>query len=112
MPVFEMLEQNGLEVFLLNARQTKNLPGRKSDVQECQWLLKLHAFGLLNNSFQPTQVGGLCEVHQALFTSPALRQLFYLSGVYLRLLANKACSTSGNEKGNPKSHGGDRLLDA
>jgi transposase len=54
MPVFEMLEQNGLEVYWVNARHTKNLPGRKSDVQECQWLLKLHAFGLLNNSFQPT----------------------------------------------------------
>jgi transposase len=37
-----------------NARHTKNVPGRKSDIQECQWLLKLHAFGLLNNSFQPT----------------------------------------------------------
>src|ERR1700684_4203821 len=54
MPVFEILQQHGLEVFLVNARHTKNLPGRKSDVQECQWLLKLHAFGLLNNSFQPT----------------------------------------------------------
>ena len=54
MPVFEILEQHGLEVFLVNARHTKNVPGRKSDIQECQWLLKLHAFGLLNNSFQPT----------------------------------------------------------
>ena len=54
MPVLEVLEQNGLEVYLVNARHTKNLPGRKSDVQECQGLLKLHAFGLLNNSFQPT----------------------------------------------------------
>ncbi len=54
MPVFEILEQNGLEVFLVNARHTKNVPGRKSDVQECQWLLKLHAFGLLNHSFQPS----------------------------------------------------------
>jgi hypothetical protein len=54
MPVFEVLEQHGLEVYLVNARHTKNLPGRKSDVQECRWLLKLHAFGLLNNSFQPT----------------------------------------------------------
>jgi transposase len=53
MPVFEMLEQNGLEVYLVNARDTKNLPGRKSDVQECQWLLKLHTFGLLGNSSQP-----------------------------------------------------------
>ena len=54
MPVFEILEQHGLEVYLVNAQHTKNVPGRKSDVQECQWLLKLHTFGLLNNSFQPT----------------------------------------------------------
>ena len=54
MPVYEVLEQSGLHVHLVNARHTKNLPGRKSDVQECQWLLKLHTFGLLNNSFQPT----------------------------------------------------------
>jgi transposase len=54
MPVLEVLEQHGLEVYLVNARHTKNVPGRKSDVQECQWLLKLHAFGLLNNSFQPS----------------------------------------------------------
>ena len=54
MPVFEVLEEQGLEVYLVNAQHTKNVPGRKSDVQECQWLLKLHAFGLLNNSFQPS----------------------------------------------------------
>jgi transposase len=54
MPAFEILEQQGLEVFLVNAQHTKNVPGRKSDIQECQWLLKLHAFGLLNNSFQPS----------------------------------------------------------
>ena len=50
MPAFEILEQQGLEVYLVNAQHTKNVPGRKSDIQECQWLLKLHAFGLLNNS--------------------------------------------------------------
>jgi transposase len=54
MPVFEILQQRGLEVYLVNARHTKNLPGRKSDIAECQWLLKLHTFGLLNNSFQPS----------------------------------------------------------
>ena len=54
MPVLEVLEQAGLKVFLVNAQHTKNVPGRKSDIQECQWLLKLHAFGLLNNSFQPS----------------------------------------------------------
>src|SRR6516225_1892463 len=51
----EVLEAAGLEVYLVNARGTKNLPGRKSDVQECQWLLKLHTYGLLRNSFRPPQ---------------------------------------------------------
>lgn len=49
----EALEKAGLEVFLVNAQGTKNLPGRKSDVQECQWLMKLHTYGLLRNSFRP-----------------------------------------------------------
>ena len=52
--VFDILEQAGLEVYLVNARDTKNLPGRKSDVQESQWLMKLHTYGLLRNSFRPT----------------------------------------------------------
>jgi transposase len=53
--VFNVLEQAGLEVYLVNARDTKNLPGRKSDVQESQWLMKLHTYGLLRNSFRPPQ---------------------------------------------------------
>lgn len=52
-PIYEILEERGFEVYLVNARHTKNLPGRKSDVQESQWLLKLHTYGLLSNSFQP-----------------------------------------------------------
>jgi len=52
-PLYDILEERGLEVYLVNARHTKNLSGRKSDVQECQRLLKLHTYGLLNNSFQP-----------------------------------------------------------
>jgi transposase len=55
LPVYEILTEEGLEVFLVNARHTKNLPGRKTDVQECQWLLQLHTFGLLNNSFRPPE---------------------------------------------------------
>jgi transposase len=51
--VYDILEQAGLEVYLVNARDTKNLPGRKSDVQESQWLMKLHTYGLLRNSFRP-----------------------------------------------------------
>ena len=40
---------------MVNAQHTKTLPGRKTDVQECQWLQKLHSFGLLNPSFRPAE---------------------------------------------------------
>jgi transposase len=53
--VYDILEQAGFEVYLVNARDTKNLPGHKSDVQESQWLMKLHTYGLLRNSFRPFQ---------------------------------------------------------
>jgi transposase len=53
--VYDILEEADLEVYLVNARETKNLPGRKSDVQESQWLMKLHTYGLLRNSFRPSQ---------------------------------------------------------
>jgi transposase len=53
--VQEVLEREGIEVYLVNARGTKSLPGRKSDVQECQWLMKLHTYGLLRNSFRPPE---------------------------------------------------------
>ena len=52
-PVYDVLEQYGFEVWLVNAQDTRNLPGRKSDVQESQWLLKLHTYGLLRRSFRP-----------------------------------------------------------
>ncbi len=52
-PAFEILQENGLEVCLVNARHAKNVPGRKTDVQDCQWLQQLHSFGLLRGSFHP-----------------------------------------------------------
>lgn len=42
----------GRRVVLANAQHTTNVPGRKSDVQECQWLMKLHTYGLLRDSFR------------------------------------------------------------
>jgi transposase len=54
LPLYDILDARGLEVYLVNARHTKNLPGRKTDVQESQWLLKLHTYGLLRNSFYPS----------------------------------------------------------
>ena len=51
--LYQILERAGLEVVLVNARHCKNLPGRKSDVQDCQWLQHLHSVGLLRGSFRP-----------------------------------------------------------
>lgn len=52
-PVFEILETRGFQVILVNARHVKNLPGRKSDVSDCEWLRDLHILGLLRGSFRP-----------------------------------------------------------
>jgi transposase len=54
-PLFEILESRGLEVYLVNARHLKNVPGRKSDVMDCQWLQQLHTYGLLRASFRPAE---------------------------------------------------------
>jgi transposase len=50
--LYDQLTQHGIEVVVVNAQHTKNVPGRKTDVQEAQWLMKLHTYGLLSNSFQ------------------------------------------------------------
>ena len=54
-PLYEVLDQRGFKICLANARDTKNLPGRKSDVQEAEWVRKLHSYGLLRNSFRPPE---------------------------------------------------------
>src|SRR3954467_225986 len=52
-PVFQILETRAFEVFLVNAQHVRNVPGRKSDVSDCQWIQYLHAGGLLKASFRP-----------------------------------------------------------
>jgi len=52
-PLFELLEERGFHVLLVNARHVKNVSGRKSDVLDCQWLQQLHTFGLLSGAFRP-----------------------------------------------------------
>jgi transposase len=59
-PVYEVLEQRGLKVWLVDARQMKYVPGRKSDVQDCQWLQKLMSLGLLRAAWRPD--GEVCVV--------------------------------------------------
>jgi transposase len=52
-PTYEVLEARGFKVCVVNARHIKNVPGRKSDVKDCQWIRRLHGFGLLTASFRP-----------------------------------------------------------
>jgi transposase len=63
-PVFQMLEEAGFEVCLVNARHIKNVPGKKTDVVDCQWIQYLHAVGLLRSSFRPS--GEICAIRSIL----------------------------------------------
>ena len=52
-PVYQILESRGFEVYLVNAHHVKKVPGRKTDVSDCQWIQYLHSVGLLRGSFRP-----------------------------------------------------------
>ena len=49
--LYEMLEETGIDVWLVDGRQTKQVPGRKTDVKDCQWIQQLHSYGLLKRCF-------------------------------------------------------------
>ena len=74
-PVFEVLEQRGFKVYLVNARHVKSVSGRKSDVLDCQWLQQLMSFGLLSAAFRPGEE--IC----------ALRAVMRLRSTYVRYQA-------------------------
>jgi transposase len=59
-PLFQILEKRNIEVCLVNARHVKNVPGRKTDVEDCQWIQHLHSVGLLRGSFRPD--GEICAI--------------------------------------------------
>ena len=52
-PIYDLLEQHGIQPYLVNARHVKTVPGRKTDWNDAQWLQKLHSLGLLHASFRP-----------------------------------------------------------
>lgn len=60
--LYELLEREGFEVILVNAQHLKHVPGRKSDVLDCQWLRQLHSYGLLSASFRPAEA--MCVLRQ------------------------------------------------
>jgi transposase len=63
-PAFELLESQGFEVLLVNARHIRNVPGRKTDMLDCQWIQMLHACGLLKGSFRPSD--DICQLRALL----------------------------------------------
>ena len=72
-PLFQILEARGFQVLLVNAHHVKNVPGRKSDVSDCQWLQYLHSVGLLRGSFRPEQA--VCTVRSILRHRDGLVQM-------------------------------------
>ncbi len=72
-PLFQILEDRGLEVCLVNARHVKNVPGRRTDVCDCQWLQFLHSVGLLRASYRPEQE--VCAIRSLLRHRESLVQM-------------------------------------
>jgi len=72
-PLFQILEARGIEVHLVNAQHVHHVPGRKSDVLDCQWLQYLHSVGLLKASFRPEQA--VCEIRSLMRHRDNLVQL-------------------------------------
>lgn len=60
-PLYEMLESAGIEPVLVNARELRHVPGRKTDIQDCQWIQLLHSCGLLRGSFRPSEAICRCR---------------------------------------------------
>jgi transposase len=80
-PLFQKLEGARLEVVLVNARHLKQVPGRKTDLKDCQWIQRLHSYGLLNGSFRPSDV--ICRLrtfmrHRANLVDACSQQVLHM----------------------------------
>jgi transposase len=79
-PVYEILETRGIDVIVANARDARSVPGRKSDVNDAQWLQRLHACGLLRASFRPGRdiaaLRGYLRVRERLLEYAAASDLY------------------------------------
>jgi transposase len=87
-PVYDLLSASGFEVHLVNPRAIKQVPGRKSDVSDCQWLQELHSLGLLRGAFRPSEeaieVRELVRQRQRLITDSA-RQVLHMQKALLQM---------------------------
>jgi len=86
-PLYQILETRGIEVCLVNARHVKNVPGRKTDVQDCQWLQYLHSVGLLRASFRPPET--VCAVRSLLRHREALVRLAAMHTQHMQKALNQ-----------------------
>jgi transposase len=94
---YEMLEEAGFEVLLVNARFFKSVPGRKTDVQDCQWIQQLHSYGLLRGSFRPSpqivELRSYVRQRSRLFESAAVQvQLMHKALTQMNIQLNHAIS--------------------
>jgi transposase len=103
-PLFQKIEAAGIEVLLANARYAKHVPGRKSDVQDCQWLQQLHSYGLLEGSFRPPEA--ICRLrtlvrHRANLVGDAAQAVLHMQkaliqmNVQLHQVVNDLCGETG-----------------
>jgi hypothetical protein len=82
-PVYEILEARHFKVHLVNARHLKHAPGRKSDVEDCQWIQPLHTCGPLNGSFRRRAICVPCE--PTCFTGPHYSSIVLpISSTYIK----------------------------
>lgn len=80
-PLYDLLEAGGIKVYLVNARHVKNVSGRKSDVLDCQWLQRLHSYGLLSRSFRPEAL--ICRLrsyhrHREMLIDQAAKHILHM----------------------------------
>jgi len=102
--LFTVLQQAGLELYLCNGKFTKNIKGRKTDVQDCQWIQKLHSLGLLSSSFLPDlateQLRTYCRHRTSLLETSAMitqkmQQYLRLLNLRLDLVVKDVCGLTG-----------------
>jgi len=102
--LYAVLILSGLQVILCNGKFTKNIKGRKTDVQDCQWIQKLHTIGLLSGSFLPDleteQLRTFCRhranlIDQAADTSRKMQKYLRLLNLRLDVVVNDICGLTG-----------------
>jgi len=102
--LFAVLQAEGLQVILCNGKFTKNIKGKKSDVQDCQWIQKLHTMGLLSGSFLPDeateQLRTYCRhrgnlIDQAADTAQKMQKYLRLLNLRLDVVVNDVCGLTG-----------------